>query len=79
MDKPNVLCIASCIQDNNKEEAEAVTHYTDLLNMVDESDLDESDKNHIKEEINEIIRDELDHQSRLNALYQGLTGLVPKE
>lgn len=71
--------IASLIQKNNKEEAEAVQHYTELINYIDNSDLADEDKAYLKSQVKEIIRDELDHSARLSRIYEQLTGLTPKE
>lgn len=70
MDK---LEIAKLVQLNNREEAEAILDYTDLLNNIQSSTLTEEEKTEITAQINEIIGDELNHQQRLQEIYTYLT------
>lgn len=65
--------IAVLVQENNEDEAEAIKGYTNFLESLDESNIEEIDKTFIKSVIDEIIGDELNHQSRLKELYEMLT------
>lgn len=65
--------IAVLVQENNEDEAEAIKGYTNFLESLDESNIEEIDKTFIKSIIDEIIGDELNHQSRLKELYEMLT------
>lgn len=62
--------IASDIQFNIKEEAQASEFYFKLLNMVAEED---------KETIKGIIADELNHAIILGKLQEKYTGILPSE
>ena len=75
----NILTIARAIQFNEKAEAEAIEYYTDMLSVVAESEIDETDKNYVKSVIEEIISDELNHQQKLQALYTALTDIQPNK
>ena len=71
----DVFEIAKSIQFNAKAEAEAVGNYTDLLQLVNESEIGDSEKIQIKNIISEIIKNNLDHSSRLQKLYVKIMGL----
>ena len=67
--------IANLIEFNDKEEANAIINYNDLLEAVRESDLSKNKKEKIESEIYEIIGDELNHQERLKMLYSLVTNI----
>jgi hypothetical protein len=67
--------IANLIEFNDKEEANAIINYNDLLTAVKNSDLTKSQQERIESEIYEIIGDELNHQERLKMLYSLITGI----
>lgn len=71
----NELELAKAVEFNLKAEAEAVKDYTDMLIINEQSSLEETDKKFVKETINEIVADELNHQKKLNMLYTMLTGI----
>lgn len=75
IDKRNKLDIANLIEFNDKEEANAIVNYNELLEAVKHSDLPKSQKERIESEIYEIIGDELNHQERLKMLYSLVTGI----
>lgn len=72
-DKRTKMDIANLLEFNNKEEANAIINYNDLINAVDDSDLSKTKKEIIDSEIYEIIGDELNHQERLKMLYSLVT------
>lgn len=67
--------IANLIEFNDKEEANAIVNYNELLKSVEEGDLPKSQKDRIESEVYEIIGDELNHQERLKMLYSLITGI----
>jgi indole-3-glycerol phosphate synthase len=67
--------IASLVEFNDKEEANAIINYNELLTAVKNSDLTKSQKEKFESEIYEIIGDELNHQERLKMLYSLITGI----
>lgn len=67
--------IANLIEDNDKDEADAIKSYNYLLEATKESDLSKSQKETIESEVYEIIGDELNHQQRLKMLYSIVTGI----
>lgn len=67
--------IANLIEFNDKEEANAIINYNDLLTAVKNSDLPKNKVEKIESEIYEIIGDELNHQERLKMLYSLVTGI----
>ena len=73
--KRNKMDIANLIEFNDKEEANAIINYNDLLTAVNNSDLPKSTKERIESEIYEIIGDELNHQERLKMLYSLVTSI----
>lgn len=73
--KKTKLDIANLIEFNDKEEANAIINYNELLEAVKTSDLSKSQKDRIESEIYEIIGDELNHQERLKMLYSLITGI----
>ena len=75
----NTFEISSLIQDNNKDEAEAISNYTKLLDAVSKSTLEEYEIEKIFDIIREIIADELNHQKRLQEIYTLLTSIEPNK
>jgi hypothetical protein len=67
--------IANLVEFNDKEEANAIINYNELLTAVKNSDLSKSQKEKFESEIYEIIGDELNHQERLKMLYSLITGI----
>lgn len=74
-EKRSAKDIANLIEFNDKEEANAIINYNDLLEAVRESDLPKNKKEKIESEIYEIIGDELNHQERLKMLYSLVTNI----
>ena len=75
----DILEIAKLLQFNEKAEAQAVLDYTELLNSVLNSKIDEDLKQEIVNSISEIVSDELNHQMKLGQLYVLLTGIEPNK
>lgn len=73
--KRTKMDIANLIEFNDKEEANAIVNYNELLTAVKDSELTKSQKERIESEIYEIIGDELNHQERLKMLYSLITGI----
>lgn len=73
--KKNKMDIANLIEFNDKEEANAIVNYNELLEATKNSDLPKSKKEIIESEIYEIIGDELNHQDRLKMLYSVVTDI----
>lgn len=68
-----ILEIAKLVQFNTKAEAQAVEDYTELLRFADKCNIEDADKKYIASVIEELISDELNHQTRLQMLYTALT------
>lgn len=75
----DLLKIAKSLQDNNIKEADAVAYYTETLDFITKSDLEEEKKKVVIENLSEIIADELNHQKLLEELYTYLTSIEAKE
>ena len=73
--KRNKMEIANLLEFNDKEEANAIINYNELLSAVKNSELPKSQQEIIESEIYEIIGDELNHQERLKMLYTLVTGI----
>ena len=73
--KKTKMEIANLVEFNDKEEANAIINYNELLTAVKNSDLTKSQKEKFESEIYEIIGDELNHQERLKMLYSLITGI----
>ena len=71
--------IANLVEFNDKEEANAIINYNELLTAVKNSDLTKSQRDRFESEIYEIIGDELNHQERLKMLYSLITGIKESE
>jgi len=71
--------IASDLQYNAKQEAQAVLDYTNLLDKINSSKIDESTRNILIDNISELISDELNHQAVLNKLFVNLTNIEPNK
>ena len=67
--------IANLVEFNDKEEANAIINYNELLTAVKNSDLTKSQRERFESEIYEIIGDELNHQERLKMLYSLITDI----
>lgn len=67
------------LQFNEKEEAQAIIDYTRLIADLNNINVDEAIKIELVAEIEEIIRDELNHQEKLFAMYVGLSGITPNK
>ena len=77
--KKTKMDIANLIQFNDKEEANAIINYNDLLTAAKNSDLSKSQMERLETEIYEIIGDELNHQERLKMLYSLITSIKEQE
>jgi rubrerythrin len=73
--KKTRLEIASLLEFNEKEEANAIINYNDLLAAIKNSELTKLQKENAEKEIYEIIGDELNHQDRLKTLYSAITSI----
>lgn len=71
----DMLEIAKAVEFNAKAEAQAILDYTEFLNLVKNSTLDDEEKVEITDIIAEIISDELNHEKKLHELYTALTGI----
>ena len=77
--KSTKMDIANLIQFNDKEEANAIINYNDLLTAAKSSDLSKAQMERLEAEIYEIIGDELNHQERLKMLYSLITSIKEQE
>ena len=77
--KKTKMDIANLIQFNDKEEANAIINYNDLLTAARNSDLSKAQMERLEAEIYEIIGDELNHQERLKMLYSLITSIKEQE
>lgn len=77
--KKTKMDIANLIQFNDKEEANAIINYNDLLAAAKNSDLSKAQMERLEAEIYEIIGDELNHQERLKMLYSLITSIKEQE
>lgn len=73
--KRDKMDIANLVEFNDKEEANAIVNYNELLEATKNSTLTKAQKERVESEIYEIIGDELNHQERLKALYVLITGI----
>ena len=73
--KKTKMEIANLVEFNDKEEANAIINYNELLTAVKNSDLTKSQRDRFESEIYEIIGDELNHQERLKMLYSLITDI----
>lgn len=67
--------IANLIQENMRDEADAIMSYTRFLEALSSSDIIGNKRDKIESEIYEIIGDELNHQDRLKMLYSLVTNI----
>lgn len=72
-EKIDKMRIADLIQENDKDEADAIISYNNFLDAVRHSELPKAQIEVIESEIYEIIGDELNHQERLKMLYSLVT------
>ena len=77
--KKTKMDIANLIQFNDKEEANAIINYNDLLTAARNSDLSKAQMERLEAEIYEIIGDELNHQEGLKMLYSLVTSIKEQE
>ena len=70
-----ILELAKLVQFNAKAEAQAVLDYTEMIRNVIESDIADDIKSAVLQTIEEIIADELNHETKLHELYTYLTGI----
>ena len=77
--KKTQMEIANLIEFNDKEEANAIINYNELLKAVRNSDVPKNKIEKIESEIYEIIGDELNHQERLKMLYSLVTSIKEQE
>lgn len=77
--KRTKMDIANLIEFNDKEEANAIINYNDLLTAAKNSDLSKAQMERLEAEIYEIIGDELNHQERLKMLYSLITSIKEQE
>ena len=77
--KKTKMDIANLIQFNDKEEANAIINYNDLLTAARNSDLSKAQMERLEAEIYEIIGDELNHQERVKMLYSLITSIKEQE
>lgn len=73
--KKTKMEMANLVEFNDKEEANAIINYNELLTAVKNSDLTKSQRDRFESEIYEIIGDELNHQERLKMLYSLITDI----
>mgnify|MGYP003458527391 FL=1 len=73
--KKTKMEIANLVEVNDKEEANAIINYNELVTAVKNSDLTKSQRERFESEIYEIIGDELNHQERLKMLYSLITDI----
>ena len=73
--KRDKMDIADLIEQNDKDEANAIISYNYLLEAVKQSDLSKGKKEAIENEVYEIIGYELNHQERLKMLYSLVTDI----
>ena len=73
--KKTKMEIANLVEFNDKEEANAIINYNELLTAVKNSDLTKSQKEKFESEIYEIIGDKLNQQERLKMLYSLITDI----
>lgn len=74
-EKIGKMTIANLIEDNEKDEADAIKSYNYLLEATKNSDLPKRQKEVIESQVYEIIGDELNHQDRLKMLYSVITDI----
>lgn len=74
-----ILEIAKKIQENMREEAQAIVDYTELLKHVKESQFDKEIQKAVEATIKEIVSDELNHEMKLRILYSALTEIKPNK
>ena len=72
-EKRSKMDIADLIEQNDKDEANAIISYNYLLSAIKTSELSKAEQEVIESEIYEIIGDELNHQERLKMLYSLVT------
>lgn len=77
--KPDKICVATLVEENEIAEADAVIKYNRFLEVLAKSDISKSKKEIIESVIYEIIGDELNHQDRLKSLYTLITGIKEAE
>lgn len=71
----NILKLANEMAKNVEAEADAIGKYNNALYVIEESSLDKDLKETLKEGIEEIIADELNHAEKLQEFYTMVTGI----
>lgn len=74
-----ILELAKAMEYNEKGEAQAIYDYTELLKQIEQTKLDDMSKKEVRDVINELISDELNHQQKLQQLFVKLTGIKPNK
>lgn len=75
----NELEIAKLCQFNEKAEAQAVFDYTEMIDKILSSEIEDDKKEILVNTISELISDELNHQMKLGELYVMLTDIQPNK
>ena len=75
----NELEIAKLCQFNEKAEAQAVLDYTEMIDKILSSEIEDDKKEILVNTISELISDELNHQMKLGELYVMLTDIQPNK
>ena len=60
------------------DEAQAIKGYSELLDLVANSEINSDDRQTIFDVVTEIIGDELNHMERLGKLYEKISGIQAK-
>jgi rubrerythrin len=73
------LEVARYLLENSNDENNAIKSYDEALKFIMNAEVDEIVKQHIINDIKEIISDELNHAQRLMNDYQLITGIEKNE
>lgn len=73
------LEVARYLLENSNDENDAIKSYDEALKFIMNAEIDEIVKQHIINDIKEIISDELNHAQRLMNDYQLVTGIEKNE
>ena len=69
------LEVAKYLLENSNDENDAIKSYDEALKFIMGAEVDEIVKQHIINDIKEIISDELNHAERLRKDYELITGI----